>query len=754
MRIKLVVFLLFSFYTCLYLGKKNPDKESGQQPSTSQGQQPAKEKQPSATEQSGEGEKRPPKGAWKDKKKQPKPEGQSSAGQQAPPQQQQPSVPIQKSESVPGRQQSGGQEKPHFQDRQKKQHEGHRPQQQQQRQTAPVASRPSSGQHPRSESVASHSSQRSDRSGGQKDAKPQPQPEDMLAKMKQLSLIEASFPIRDSVTKTSKRFKRELISTNYLTLNLKSLPDIIYHYDIKFDPDRPKKFMFPAFHIAIAQHFPKLVNRVAFDGASSFYSIEKVPNTEFPPVNVPSPDAGRDKSFKISIKLAATIDMRIIKQYPNYSNGTHMQQAVQALDIVLRSAFDRDGLIRYKRSVFTTPRKREIMKDNYELFIGLYQSFVMGERPYLNVDVSHKAFPSGTDHLEPLYQQYRNFQDILRGLSLVYTSPMTNERKTYKFNAVRGSADSEMFNDEQDNNRRKSVAQYFQEKGHRLRFPKNPCLHIGPAARNILVPMEFLSIPHAQALNGKAPESCTRDMVRVAATSTDVRKERIMDLLRNINYKGVETIKQFGLVVGENFIDVNSHILDPPKLQYKENVVTIKKPGQWDAAKFLDAQRCTNWGILVMDSRTQNDKIQYFGNGFVRMAGEMGLDFAPFDQRNVEKPNKRLNKNELDQIINDFKRDKIELLFVIISPFGDQYQDVKKSAELRCGMLTQCIKSGTIDRMNPSTLGNILLKVNSKLGGSNQIIAQQSRVSINRRPFMVIGTYFHAFFLKTNNLTP
>uniref|UniRef100_A0A336LXQ0 CSON004700 protein n=1 Tax=Culicoides sonorensis TaxID=179676 RepID=A0A336LXQ0_CULSO len=564
----------------------------------------------------------------------------------------------------------------------------------------------------------------------------------LSGQLQKLEIADIEFPTRDSITKTS-RFKKERIQTNYLELNLNKLPDIIYNYDIKFDPERPKKFLFPAFDQLLRNHLPQLLNKAAYDGAKNFFSMIKVNDGQFGPIMVPSPDGGRDKEFKIQIKCSALIDMKVIKNYPNHQSKTSLQTAIQALDIVLRSAFNRSGLIRHKRSVFASPVNRIPLEDNYELYIGLFQSFVMGTRPFLNVDVSHKAFPSAAPRLEPLYNQFsRNFVDVLKNLNLVYTSPMTGERKTFKFNGLKGPANKEMFMDEQDN-RKKTIAQYFQEKGHPLQYPGNPCIHVGPPAKNILIPMEFLSIPAGQALNAKAPESCTRGMVRVAAKPTHERKDKIMDLLRNIRYSGVETIKQFGIVVGENFIDVDSHILNPPNLQYGNNkVLRITKPGEWRAEneQFLIPDKCTRWGILVMDNRAFEKDIDNFGNGIAKMARNMGLNFADYDRRNVEYNRERfLKQPALDQIINSFKDDQMELLFVVISEFGDQYQDVKKSAELRCGMLTQCVKSRTIQRINGSTLNNIMLKVNSKLGGTNHVIEAKSNVSIGRQPFMVIG---------------
>lgn len=62
-----------------------------------------------------------------------------------------------------------------------------------------------------------------------------------------------------------------------------------------------------------------------------------------------------------------------------------------------------------------------------------------------------------------------------------------------------------------------------------------------------------------------------------------------------------------------------------------------------------------------------------------------------------------------------------EVLFCVIPDRGDSYARVKQSAELRCGILTQCIRASTLLKKgtDQSTIANILLKVNAKLNGTN-----------------------------------
>lgn len=53
---------------------------------------------------------------------------------------------------------------------------------------------------------------------------------------------------------------------------------------------------------------------------------------------------------------------------------------------------------------------------------------------------------------------------------------------------------------------------------------------------------------------------------------------------------------------------------------------------------------------------------------------------------------------------------------------------VKQAAEIQVGILTQCVKDQTlIRRCNAATVHNILLKINAKFNGINQVIADSTK---------------------------
>lgn len=83
------------------------------------------------------------------------------------------------------------------------------------------------------------------------------------------------------------------------------------------------------------------------------------------------------------------------------------------------------------------------------------------------------------------------------------------------------------------------------------------------------------------------------------------------------------------------------------------------------------------------------------------------------------------------------KEKNYDVIFVIVPNSGPQYSFVKTAAEINVGCLTQCIKSKTLSKMNPQTAINILLKVNSKLNGTNHFLF--NRPPIMSRPCMIMG---------------
>lgn len=265
-----------------------------------------------------------------------------------------------------------------------------------------------------------------------------------------------------------------------------------------------------------------------------------------------------------------------------------------------------------------------------------------------------------------------------------------------------------------------------------------------------MIPIEHLTVPKSQALNRDNPQEAVAEIIKVAAVSTDQRKRNIMDLVQQLRYERVETIKNFGIKLNPNFIKINSHILFAPTLQYNGTTVGVND-GVWRAEndKYLKGARCIKWAILSVcgSQGPRRNMLEDMARQVGKMARGKGLNLSEdyeildsIERFNGNQPN---DMKTLDGIMTRLKKNNVELLFVIVKDkfrFKDVYPTVKKAAELRCGMLTQCIQSKTLQsRFDGSTISNILLKLNAKLNGTNHVISNQSFTSVNITKYMLIG---------------
>lgn len=160
-------------------------------------------------------------------------------------------------------------------------------------------------------------------------------------------------------------------------------------------------------------------------------------------------------------------------------------------------------------------RERPYLGDFYELWLGLFQSLVLGKIPFLNVDVNHKAFPKRyatlIDLLRDMENDLRMRIDLnrplerpveqalarhLSGLEMCYNMPGTNKKMIYKFMALCNSPGNERF--KLENGQQKTILEYFNSTNRRIQYPALPCIKLGNTIKNITVPMEFCSIPDTQ----------------------------------------------------------------------------------------------------------------------------------------------------------------------------------------------------------------------------------------------------------------
>ncbi|XP_052848375.1 protein argonaute-2-like isoform X1 [Drosophila gunungcola] len=524
-------------------------------------------------------------------------------------------------------------------------------------------------------------------------------------------------------------------AVNYLNVDMTKMPAKAYHYDVKIMPERPKKFYRQAFDQFRTNQLGGAI--AAFDGRASCYSVDKLKtNSKDPEVTVIDKQ-GRTLHYTVEIKETGDleVDLNSLKSYMTTRIFDKPMRAMQCLEVVM-SAPCHQKAVRSGRSFFKTsnPGERKELDGGYEALVGLYQSLVLGDRPFLNVDISHKSFPIAMPVIEYLERFVLKekinsskslekcghiAESFLKGLDVIYTPPkaFASASRVYKVNGLshKPGSSQEFALD----GKMTTVAEYFKSRNYRLQFPRLPCLHVGSLTNQIYLPIELCQIEGGQALNRKDDATQVANMIKFAATSTNVRKGKIMHLMKYFEHNNDPSISRFGIKIAADFIMVSTRTLNPPQVEYHGKTFCQARNGSWSMGnmQFLETKpKAHKWAILYFNTgMALYNKVSVFEKLVLAQSESMNIKLEA--RASIEGYK---NKLELDNWFGVLKSKNCDLAFVIFPNAENTYDYIKQRTELHHGLLTQCIKQTTFDqRLTSQTIANILLKVNSKLNGIN-----------------------------------
>nr|AHI44610.1 argonaute2 [Bactrocera dorsalis] len=556
----------------------------------------------------------------------------------------------------------------------------------------------------------------------------------------------SSAPSQNSISPGTLGIKGEA-EANYLTMDLSKMPNKAYHYDVTITPDRPKKFFRNAFTQFMNTYLPG--HFAGFDGVKSCYLLEMLPKPVYEGDVSIADSASRQIQFKVSIKPTDNIevDLGSLRTYRNDRIYDKPMRALQCLEVILANACQQKGL-RVGRSFFTRPKQTLDLEGGYELYTGLYQAAILGDVPYLNVDISNKSFPMALNLIELLNVlridpgrslEPRGLQSLsahLRALKVIYSPPPSfgAAPRSYKVNEVsRESASSLSF--KIDTGEKLTVQSYFASRGYKLKYPHLGCVVAGSSVKPNYLPIELCSIEPGQAIKKKDGKAQVQKMIKFAATSTDERKRKIMEKLQYFLHNNDILLQKFGIRIDNQFIKVPTRLLRAPSIEYRLGKLVDPRNGSWRNLEYLQTgvtlkKTGHKWAVIHNPSRfLRHGTLLDFSNMLFNEAKRMGINLD--SEREIQET------RDIVKTLEEYKRKDYDLVIVVIPNFGTSYADIKQKAELVCGLLTQCIKEQTLNRrVDNQLIGNLLLKINSKLNGSNHKISAKSHIVLDHAMFM------------------
>ncbi|CAG8961370.1 hypothetical protein HYFRA_00013831 [Hymenoscyphus fraxineus] len=231
-------------------------------------------------------------------------------------------------------------------------------------------------------------------------------------------------------------------------------------------------------------------------------------------------------------------------------------------------------------------------------------------------------------------------------------------------------------------------------------------------------------------------------------------------------------LPSFGFDPAKEIVELNSRELQPPVLEFgnKKDEKLFKKAkdkwASWDLTdkKFHIAKDCGNLSIIIIGNKhdymesgkdrdgnprdSKFDVVTRWAKNFVKELRKYGLtclqteDIPPIQfvaiQRGSDYQKRRADWQDALGHAYDFK--KVGLL-VIILPRKEikMYSDIKWWTDCVVGVPSMGVQQGTLQRMRPRHFGNLCLKANLKLGGTNHNIMGGNLFPGSRQRTMVVG---------------
>ncbi|CAH0478126.1 unnamed protein product [Peronospora belbahrii] len=577
-------------------------------------------------------------------------------------------------------------------------------------------------------------------------------------------LVQTHFPPRPGFGQIGKPVK---LYVNHFKVKFNLTGDI-YHYDVmmaddkkSFGNDGPPKALAHKIMKALMQElerqYPSI--KTVSDGRKNIYAPKKLPFElqEFPGLVLPD-DGNQAKVFSAVVKESNPVAIRMQQLEELFAGRLNYTpyDALQALDVALRhTASQRFTVV--GRNLFHREGATSL-GEGAELWYGYFQSLrATQNRLVVNLDLAATAFVEEMAVVDFLCTtlsmrqmpttlakyQHSAFSKAIRGVKVSITH-RPGVRRSYRVNGLsKESAEKTFF--ENDNGERMSVAQYFQNTYNiRLRYPKLPCLHVGAPQKKNYLPMEVCHIIAGQKCPRKVTDKQVANMIKFTCTPPDKRKRAIEQKFREAGFSTDPTLQAFGLDVDPRMVETTGRQLPPPTIEYSGGARESPRDGAWNmrGKRFNTPAQCPSWAVISMcdPRRCGLGDIQKFFKAVITQMGQLGMRCPPALPPILLKQGREDSVRGLFQAAvkaaNQAFKTPPKVVWMI-NPVADAqaYGELKLMSDTEAGMgiVSQCMLSKHIQKCSPQYIANILMKVNTKLGGKNGVISGPlPRVSTSR----------------------
>ncbi|GMH01759.1 hypothetical protein Nepgr_003598 [Nepenthes gracilis] len=211
---------------------------------------------------------------------------------------------------------------------------------------------------------------------------------------------------------------------------------------------------------------------------------------------------------------------------------------------------------------------------------------------------------------------------------------------------------------------------------------------------------------------------------------------------------------EFTLHVSREMTRLNGRILQPPKLKLGNGVhlIPTRLDCQWNllGSHVVEGIRIERWALISFGGTPdQKSLIPRFLNQLSLRCEQLGIFLSKFTTISPQfEPIQVLNnvsllESKLKKILKAASNG-IQLLLCLMEKRHKGYADLKRIAETRVGIVSQCCLYSNIAKLSSQFLANLALKINAKVGGCtvslfNPLPSQTQRLLRPDEPVIFMG---------------
>lgn len=570
--------------------------------------------------------------------------------------------------------------------------------------------------------------------------------------------------------------RRIPLLTNHFRVSVNAPDLIFYQYTVSicYEDSRPvegreigRKLMDKLYQTYSAELANK---RFAYDGEKCLYTIGPLPQNKLEFIVVlegscakretgtsggsESPNgAGKklkrsfqSKTFMVELSFATKIPMKSIftaLKGSEVDNGS-TQDALRVFDIILRQQAAKRGCLLVRQSFFHDDSRNFVDVGGGVTGVrGFHSSFRLAQDGLsLNMDVSTtmilKPGPvidfliANQNVREARYIDWAKAKKMLKNLrvkarhrnmefKIVGLSEKPCNQQFFSMKLKNNdSADGQMVDI--------TVYEYFvRHCGIELTYSAYlPCLDVGKPKRPTYMPLELCSLVSLQRYT-KALSSMQRaSLVEKSRQKPQEKIKIVTDALKNYGYDEDPVLAQCGVRIDRQPTQVEGRVLESPKLKVGRSDDCIPRNGRWNFNNktLLNPTRIDRWIVVNFSARCDTS---YISRELINCGRNKGIHIErPITL--IEEDQHSRRASPVDRVENMFEQmmakmsDAPSFILCVLPEKKNSniYGPWKKKCLCDFGIVTQCISP---TKINDQYITNVLLKINSKLGGINSLLA-------------------------------